>query len=840
MFGLQRRFYEETCACTRDRFYEVVRSQEVTDTVDRCRQLVAAGDTKAYDAEKKKLPGFIFMSTMMPNKGKNGQNPEGAWRLQSAARLNGLIMHDFDKLSGQGLTPQEVFTAIPRHWFADDARFSIRLAHVTVGGDGLRLVSTADPRLNIEDNQQALATALAAALGKPLKADKSVINSDRTSFAVKESDILYINENIFNYENPEYDRAYGDLYRHGHHRKKTPPPSPPLEGRGVSAGQGNPTPPSQGGAGGGSLPSQGGAGGGSSYRGVALQAIVDEWLRQKGAPQPGERHVTMLRLAGDLRYICDNDPGRLREAVRLAPFVRDIERERGSEEIDNACDDACERKMYMSIPRAFREVLAAVKAEGYADRKEEGADYSVYDTFWKRLQPLMAAPYTACCDGQDDRNKLGIVFVAGTMYCTLLTRCWYRHFDGDIARMNPQAYLIGMPASGKSVADKLDEQIMAPMRSADRRGREAEAEYKRQQKERSTSSKAQKGEALKRPEIMIRYLPSKTSNAVFYRRLKNAHEEVDGEEMNLHLYTFDSELDSNTVAQSSGSWIGKHDIELKAFHNESTGVDFANSDSVNDILPVYFNQVETGTPLSLSRKINMRNVNDGLCSRLAIFPMISDSYKMVAKGNPRRNHEKYCEQRLWAYEFDTLKGELKIDRLVDHVYGLCEQSAWEAEASSDMVLDYLRKRAVFYATWFTVPRIVARAVEARKKSEAKVDDALELVTVEDSDLQFATLVYDAIIYWQDHFFGKMLEDSWQNAANETQPRKKRRSKYDEILDMLPEVFTTDDLMAAAGCARNAAQTQATRWLKRAAITRVGNDRSETFQKTCGGKDSCNG
>lgn len=59
--------------------------------------------------------------------------------------------------------------AIPRHWFSDDARFAIKLAHVTVGGDRLSLVSTADPRLNIEDNQQVHATALATALGKPLE-----------------------------------------------------------------------------------------------------------------------------------------------------------------------------------------------------------------------------------------------------------------------------------------------------------------------------------------------------------------------------------------------------------------------------------------------------------------------------------------------------------------------------------------------------------------------------------------------------------------------------------------------------------------------------------------------
>ena len=37
------------------------------------------------------------MANFMPSKGKTGKQKEGQWRLQSAARLTGLIMHDFDK-----------------------------------------------------------------------------------------------------------------------------------------------------------------------------------------------------------------------------------------------------------------------------------------------------------------------------------------------------------------------------------------------------------------------------------------------------------------------------------------------------------------------------------------------------------------------------------------------------------------------------------------------------------------------------------------------------------------------------------------------------------------------
>ena len=440
-----------------------------------------------------------------------------------------------------------------------------------------------------------------------------------------------------------------------------------------------------------------------------------------------------------------------------------------------------------------------------------------YALFWERLKPLMTEIYDLPTYRMDDYNKLGGVFAAGTMYCTLMTRCWYMHFDGEMQRMNPQAYLIGDPASGKGEAEKMDKIIMAPVITADKVGRDAEKEYKRQQKERSTSTKAQKGEALKRPEYVIRYLPSKTSNAIFYRRQLNAVEERDGEKFPLHLYTFDSELDSNTTAQSGGSWIGKHDIELKAFHNEFTGVDFANNDSINDVLQIFYNSVISGTPISLNRKVTPRNVNDGLCSRMAIFKMLGSSFKMIDKGNKNLNHEKRCRLKQWAFKLDKLQGEMPIKKLVDHVYKLCEDSAAQAEMEHDKVLDYLRKRAVFYATWFTVPRIAERAIiEAEKKKEA---DPVKLMKVEKSDLDFATLIYEAIIYWQDFFFGRMLQDSWENAERDMKPRA-RNTMNNFAYNNLPKQFTTKDAEAELKISYVAAAKQLERWVSIGCIKRL--------------------
>ena len=803
--------------CTRELFYEVARSERTSKIVAECNRLYAEGKTALYSDKKKELYQHIFMTAYFePNNGGKNNRPLDTWRKQSAAHLSGLIMHDFDHLSSKGTTPEELFAKIP-DWMKDDKScpFALLYAAHTPSHDGLRLVTMADPaRGKIADQQLHIASILG------VECDRSCINADRTSFAVRESDILYINDLLFTYENEEYDSLYGHLYRSGNSgntrrakKIQTPPLTPPLEGRGVPTGS---LPENDGAAA--PLPCRGGAGVGSdtplAYNGVSAQTIIDKWLEVKGTPKVGQRHMTLLRLASDLRYICDNDPTTIAQWCRQAPFVQEIIQERGEQELTDVCIDMCDKPMLMYTPKKLKQILAEVGAaeENPSHPPFGGTEGGWYATFWERLKPLLCSPYTEACSLTEDGNKIGAVFASGAMFCTLMTRCYYEHFDGMMQRLNPNVYIIGYPGAGKSFADRLDNIIMGPMVAADRMGREAEAEYNRKLKERQTSSKEQRGEALKKPELMVRYCLSKTSNAVLFHRMRNAHEIVDGEEMHLHLYTFDSELDANTKAQSGGTWIDKHDIELKAFHNERTGVDFSNADSANGLYEVFYNTVCTGTPLSLSRKINIRNVNDGLCSRIAFFQMMPEGFKMIAKGNRVRNHELECKLKEWAFKFDSMKGELQIKPLVDHVYSLCEQATWKAEASGDAVLDFLRKRAVFYATWFTIPRIYGRQWDEYQKTGK--------VTIDQSDLDFATLMFEAVIYWQDRFFGRMLQESWQNAENDYKPRV-RNTPNDHAFVKLPAEFTAKQVQEMLGISQGGASAQIDRWLKQGLCERTG-------------------
>ncbi|UKK56021.1 BT4734/BF3469 family protein [Prevotella communis] len=784
MFCYQKNFSNPTLPVDEAQFLALIRASKWNENIDKYRE--------THDAAlKRKLPAFIFQATFDETTSKAGK--VGQWRKQAATRLTGLVVMDVDHI------PSEEFRVKSGEFASADfkqkaAELGILLVYVTPSGEGLKIVFKA--RLdwgNLIDNQHAMAKVLG------VEVDESCKDASRMSFICKESDILFIDKELFTYENKAYGERYDAEYRDGHSQETKTTTN-------LADGTDNPSNPSN-------PCSEENNEENLRYHGIEYKEICEAWqTAQGGAPATGDRHRTMLQLALDLRYICDNQPEMVDRVLRMCGFVQDVIRERGDKEVTDIAHTACERKLYKDIPKRMQGVLESV---GIHASKPDGAAKSVgavevpYEQFAERLEPLLCAPYAEACKGVSRHNWLGAVMASGAMYCTLMTRCWYKHFNGARQRMNPQVLIIGDPASGKSFAKDLDDQIMCAMRAQDEEVRAQETRYKQEQKKRGTSSKAQKQDALVEPEGMIRYLPTKTSNNIFFRRLKRAKEIVDGEVLPMHLYMFDSELDSSISAQSGGAWIGKHDLELKAFHNELSGVDYANGDSINDILPVYWNSVTTGTQISLYKKFTMRNINDGLCSRVAIFQMEVARYQMVKKKMVDWQANEALKQ--WGFRFEQLHGELPLERLTDHVYELCELSAQEAEAADDHVLDYLRKRAVFYATWLTVPRIIGRQYEQFKKTGQ--------LEINDDDLKFSTLIYDAVIYFQDHFFGQMLQDSWDNAAREYVPRRKNSKNADAYRD-LPETFTTREVMDVLDIEENPAAKQCQRWMIHGFVERI--------------------
>ena len=280
MFCYQKNFSNPTLPVDEAQFLALIRASKWNENIDKYRE--------THDAAlKRKLPAFIFQATFDETTSKAGK--VGQWRKQAATRLTGLVVMDVDHI------PSEEFRVKSGEFASADfkqkaAELGILLVYVTPSGEGLKIVFKA--RLdwgNLIDNQHAMAKVLG------VEVDESCKDASRMSFICKESDILFIDKELFTYENKAYGERYDAEYRDGHSQETKTTTD-------LADGTDNPSNPSN-------PCSEENNEENLRYHGIEYKEICEAWqTAQGGAPATGDRHRTMLQLALDLRYICDNQP----------------------------------------------------------------------------------------------------------------------------------------------------------------------------------------------------------------------------------------------------------------------------------------------------------------------------------------------------------------------------------------------------------------------------------------------------------------------------------------------------------------------------------------------------
>ncbi len=187
----------------------------------------------------------------------------------------------------------------------------------------------------------------------------------------------------------------------------------------------------------------------------------------------------------------------------------------------------------------------------------------------------------------------------------------------------------------------------------------------------------------------------------------NAVEVVDGEEMQLHMLTFDTELDNTLSVQKDGSWIDKQSLELKAFHNEEDGQAYSNLDSVVQKFFVTWNYIYTGTPIALKKKVNEQNFGSGLATRLTCIPLPSTNFEMMERER-RVDFESDGRMKEWAFKLDRMKGELPLQKIVDELYDWTARRMADAKENDSKADEMLLKRCAYHGLNFAAPFIVMR------------------------------------------------------------------------------------------------------------------------------------
>ena len=771
---------------------------------------------EAYcDGIKRSLPLVIFIANYLelPSKKKK---VIGRWRQKDGVCLNGLCVMDLDHVvkTHDGKAAREYWEQIIAH--LDLKEIGIVMAYISASGDGLKIVFKARMEWgNLIDNQHQMAQFLG------VEVDEKCKDGSRGHFITTEEDLLYIDEeDLYTYENKAFGEKYNGMYRDGRTQ-------PTLRDTGSAVAPGH----TAEGAGnsGEDIYSKESRNKGiidtsvENYHGIALTAIIEKLLGGV-VPQQGDRHDRMRDLAHQLRYVCDNSPKKVLEALKTQPWVMDLIGE--GDPVEATVEGACKLKYGRRKPEELQTALEELGAHGdrpsvtsatvTAGTVPERSNACPYDEWGREIEALFDdfPCLREACMGLERNAYPAALFSSGALFGTLMTRTWYfyYHHPEEERRLNYSIYIIGDPASGKSFVGKLYKLIAAPIILSDKVGNDAINKYKKDLKARGTSSKEQKKEPLKQPEVMIRIHGARTANGVFIEDMNNAVEMVGDKPMHLHMFTFDAELDSSTMAQKGGQWIDKSTMELKAFHNEEDNQQYKNVDSVNGPFDVYWNFIFTGTPLSLHRKVTERNFGSGLSTRLAVIELPDDDFEMIARRPAALHREANERLKEWAFRLDKVSGLLPVDPLVDEIWEWTRDHLAIAKINNDKADKLLLKRVGYYGIGIATPFILMRHWD---EWEAK-----KTFTIDETDIRLCNLILEIQYHCQHYFFGEYARHYFDNQESDPTVEKKRSKKTIIAYGMLPETFTREDVMKHYECVKGTADVIMSRLVKDKIVARI--------------------
>ena len=265
-------------------------------------------------------------------------------------------------------------------------------------------------------------------------------------------------------------------------------------------------------------------------------------------------------------------------------------------------------------------------------------------------------------------------------------------------------------------------------------------------------------------------------------------EVVDGTEMQLHMLTFDTELDNTLTVQKGGSWIDKQSMELKAFHNEEDGQAYSNLDSVVQNFIVTWNYIYTGTPLALRNKVNERNFGSGLATRLTVIPLPSTNFEMMDRESTV-DFESDERLKTWAFKLDRVKGELTVQKIVDELYDWTARRMADAKENDSKAEEMLLKRCAYHGLNFAAPFIVMRHWTDIHQDGSYWCGEFE---TDDVDWRLAELLVTIQYACQRHYFLAMAEKYFDDQLRDVSVNAHRQQKTIDAFNSLPEEFTVDD------------------------------------------------
>jgi len=628
----------------------------------------------------------------------------------------------------------------------------------------------------------------------------------------------------------EADKLFGDSYRQGEGHCGPTNPENRFDEAPASAGASTAAGSSAGAAAG-----EDSAGGGQdAAKALAMQVakqgdepltafgypvadFVNAMLPQ-GAPE-GSRHKCALRVASDAIILLDGHLDKVRQLLLSLPWVQDVVRERGQDEIERILQTAQKRMQKREAEnygepqpsKAMRDAIkmvtgssyaqlcreARLAAEGRAQAAEEDGIATMLEQIGGEVEALFNVfpVIRLLCHRQKRRHYIAALMVGGAFFMTLMTRCWYRSGmePGRKCRLNSILELIGRSGSGKHIAVDLYRLLMEPVKMSDKAQIDALNKFNAE-REQNNGGKSNK---TPRPKGMFRCMPSETSAAAIREAEFNAKEMVDGEEWPLHISHFNSEL-QDMQRQQRKEYMNIEKLFYKGFHNEPDGSYLKTSSSIVGEFDVHFNGVYTGTQTALDKQTTTENFGGGLLFRLSCIPLGDSQFEMrQSREYTQEDADRDQQLRDWAYRFDACKGEIPCKDVDDALSQWTERRMEDAREEHNFALEDIIKRPYWHGMNYALPFIVSRHWDQMVEDNGRYKCGPDFKT-DKYDRQLALLIEKAQFAFQRHFFLGIGEKYYDDLQTAEMSNKHRQQKTLLAYRRLPQVFTSADVKREYG------------------------------------------
>lgn len=426
----------------------------------------------------------------------------------------------------------------------------------------------------------------------------------------------------------------------------------------------------------------------------------------------------------------------------------------------------------MGIPRTLREILDHLKnqirlAEGLNVEGTLEEDDPMPENLPRVLQlvmKLIPVPY-----------REAAFFCSMPFLGALTTALHYKHHEVAEERTSFQVYLRGHMASGKGFTRILNKQLMSPIDRDDAVLLTRENEY------REGVLAAGDGKKERDPHNVIRRVQADFTLPALRKQLFNSRKQI--------LILFTEESDSVPMSKQFSS------ILRNAFDGVKTGQSRATAQSVNGEADTLINTLFCGTPAAMARMYS--NPEDGLVSR-TIYVDLADR---LGYDEPEFGH-------LTAKEYRELEEE--VLRL--HKIGLIENVQDDPDYQPEhyeVKIEKMTRCEEFIKQFSAACKLnfytngcknialekFSRRIPTMIRRIAMVLYAAEGMRETTRSINLLRWAANRMLKTMLNFYGYQYEEIYQKSVMCQSPYK-YNSKNSDLINLLPDTFTAEDIMAA--------------------------------------------